>query len=79
MGRFFDSFKPIARFLPEVSKPTGRVSFTEKLFWTGIVLIIYLVMRLVPLWGWDRRDNKTHSFQSASSWVDTEEGSLSSG
>lgn len=51
MGRFFDSFKPIAHFLPEVSKPTGRVRFTEKLFWTGIVLIIYLVMRLVPLWG----------------------------
>lgn len=51
MGRFFDSFKPIARFLPEVSKPTGRVRFTEKLFWTGIALIIYLVMRLVPLWG----------------------------
>jgi len=51
LGRFFDSFKPIARFLPEVSKPSGRVSFTEKLFWTGIVLIIYLVMRLVPLWG----------------------------
>jgi preprotein translocase SecY subunit len=51
LGRFFDAFKPIARFLPEVSKPTGRVRFTEKLFWTGIVLIIYLVMRLVPLWG----------------------------
>jgi len=51
LGRFFDSFKPIARFLPEVSKPTGRVRFTEKLFWTGIALIIYLVMRLVPLWG----------------------------
>jgi len=51
LGRFFDSFKPIAHFLPEVSKPTGRVRFTEKLFWTGIVLIIYLVMRLVPLWG----------------------------
>jgi len=31
--------------------PTGRVSFNEKLFWTGIVLIVYLVMRLIPLWG----------------------------
>ncbi len=51
MGRFFDAFRPIARFLPEVSKPTGRVGFNEKLFWTGIVLIVYLVMRLIPLWG----------------------------
>ncbi|MBO3802614.1 MAG: preprotein translocase subunit SecY [Candidatus Brockarchaeota archaeon] len=51
MGRFFDAFRPIARFLPEVTKPAGRVGFNEKLFWTGVVLIVYLVMRLIPLWG----------------------------
>jgi preprotein translocase SecY subunit len=51
LGRFFDAFRPISHYLPEVSMPSGRVSFNEKLFWTGIVLIVYLVMRLIPLWG----------------------------
>ncbi|MGC8998086.1 MAG: preprotein translocase subunit SecY [Candidatus Bathyarchaeia archaeon] len=43
-GRFLNLFKPIARFIPEVKAPERRVSFNEKLFWTAIALIIYLVM-----------------------------------
>jgi len=43
-GRFLNMFKPIARFIPEVKAPERRVSFNEKLFWTAIALIIYLVM-----------------------------------
>jgi len=43
-GRFLNLFKPIARFIPEVKAPERRVSFNEKLFWTAIALIVYLVM-----------------------------------
>ncbi|MBS7643326.1 preprotein translocase subunit SecY [Candidatus Bathyarchaeota archaeon] len=51
MGRFLDAFKPIARFMPEVKPPVRKVGFSEKLFWTGLVLVIYLVMCEVPLYG----------------------------
>jgi preprotein translocase SecY subunit len=43
-GRFLNFFKPISRFIPEVKAPKRRVSFNEKLFWTAVALIIYLVM-----------------------------------
>ncbi|MEM3704086.1 MAG: preprotein translocase subunit SecY, partial [Candidatus Bathyarchaeia archaeon] len=43
-GRFLNFFKPMARFVPEVKAPERRVGFNEKLFWTAIALIIYLVM-----------------------------------
>jgi protein transport protein SEC61 subunit alpha len=50
-GRFLSLFKPIARIIPEIKSPERRVRFNEKLFWTGLVLIIYLVMSEVPLFG----------------------------
>jgi len=43
-GKFLNFFKPISRFVPEVKAPERRVSFNEKLFWTAIALVIYLVM-----------------------------------
>jgi preprotein translocase subunit SecY/protein transport protein SEC61 subunit alpha len=50
-GRFLNLFKPIARAVPEIKAPERRVRFNEKLFWTALVLIIYLVMCEVPLYG----------------------------
>ena len=50
-GRFFLTFKPIAKFLPEVVPPKRRVDLGRKLIWTGLVLIIYLIMSQVPLYG----------------------------
>ena len=50
-GRFLSLFKPIGRVLPEIKKPERKVSFNEKLFWTGLVLVIYLVMAQIPLYG----------------------------
>ncbi|MBI1969698.1 preprotein translocase subunit SecY, partial [Candidatus Woesearchaeota archaeon] len=38
--------------LPEVSSPTQRrLSFKEKLKWTLLILILYYILRLVPLFG----------------------------
>jgi len=50
-GRFLSLFKPVSRFTPEVGSPTRKVSFNEKLFWTGLALALYLVMAEVPLYG----------------------------
>jgi preprotein translocase SecY subunit len=50
-GRFLRLFKPIARGIPEIKPPERRVRFNEKIFWTALVLIIFLVMSEVPLYG----------------------------
>ncbi|MEM2688956.1 MAG: preprotein translocase subunit SecY [Candidatus Bathyarchaeia archaeon] len=50
-GRFLNAFKPLARFIPEVKAPERRVGFNERLFWTAMALIVYLVMASIPLYG----------------------------
>jgi preprotein translocase SecY subunit len=50
-GRFLSLFRPLARVLPEIKVPERKVSFNEKIFWTAIVLIIYLVMSEIALYG----------------------------
>jgi preprotein translocase SecY subunit len=50
-GRFLSLFKPLSRVMPEVATPARKVGFNEKLFWTAIALILYLVMAEVPLYG----------------------------
>jgi len=50
-GRFLSLFKPIARGIPEIKAAERRVSFNEKIFWTALVLIIYLVMSEIWLVG----------------------------
>ena len=48
-GRFLSLFGPLSRFLPEVGSPTRKVNFNEKIFWTAMALIIYLVMSEISL------------------------------
>ncbi|MHC1586777.1 MAG: preprotein translocase subunit SecY, partial [Candidatus Hecatellaceae archaeon] len=50
-GRGITALAKLAKFIPEAKKPARRVSFTEKLFWTGLVVVIYLVMTEIPLYG----------------------------
>ena len=50
-GRFLNLFKPIGRILPEIKVPERKVKFNEKIFWTALVLIVYLVMTEIPLYG----------------------------
>ncbi len=50
-GRFLGLFKPVARFLPEAKPPRKRVGFNEKLLWTALALIVYLIMAEIPLYG----------------------------
>ena len=50
-GRGIEAFASLAKGIPEIKKPIKRVHLTEKLFWTGIVVAIYLVMAEIPLYG----------------------------
>ena len=58
-GRFLTLFKPLSRFMPEVGAPARRVGFNEKIFWTAMALVLYLIMSEVPLFrvgragGWE--------------------------
>jgi len=58
-GRFLTLFKPLSRFMPEVSAPVRRVGFNEKIFWIVMALVLYLIMSEVPLFrvgrggGWE--------------------------
>ncbi len=50
-SRFLKLFMPLAKFMPEVKSPERAISFNERMFWTGIVLVVYLVMTEIPLYG----------------------------
>lgn len=50
-GRFLRAFQPLIKFIPEVKAPERRVSFGEKLLWSGLALIIYFIMSEIPLYG----------------------------
>ena len=50
-GRFLKFFSPFVRAMPEIKNPQREVSFKEKFIWTAVVLIIYLIMSNIPLYG----------------------------
>src|ERR687890_1406 len=50
-GLFRTVVKKISPFIPQVEKPKKKITLTNKLIWTGIAMLIYLVMGQVPLFG----------------------------
>ncbi len=48
---FLRILSPAVRIMPEVKAPDREVSFREKAVWTIVVLIIFLVMSHMPLYG----------------------------
>ncbi|TXT55572.1 MAG: Protein translocase subunit SecY [Promethearchaeota archaeon] len=50
-SKFLRAFSPLIRVLPEVKQPQREVSFKEKLIWTVLALVIYLIMSQIPLYG----------------------------
>ncbi|MBA3064077.1 preprotein translocase subunit SecY [Candidatus Woesearchaeota archaeon] len=61
--------------LPEVSGPTQkRLSFKEKLKWTGIVLILFFILGMIPLFGLGQ--NALSQFEYLSTVLAAQFGSL---
>jgi protein transport protein SEC61 subunit alpha len=50
---FLRALSPFVRIMPEVRQPDREVSFREKVVWTAIVLIVFLIMSHMPLFGVD--------------------------
>src|SRR5215210_4430507 len=50
-GLFRTIIKTLSPFIPQVEKPKKKITLTNKLIWTGIAMLIYLVMGQVPLFG----------------------------
>ncbi|GKT84537.1 protein transport protein SEC61 subunit alpha [Colletotrichum tofieldiae] len=55
--RFLDLVKPFVPFLPEVQQPETKIPFNQKLMWTALTLLIFLVMSQMPLYGIVSSDN----------------------
>lgn len=52
----------VSRLMPEVVKPKKRVSLAEKLVWTALAMLIYLIMGEVYLYGVPRTQVTEHFF-----------------
>ncbi|MFX1560063.1 MAG: preprotein translocase subunit SecY [Promethearchaeota archaeon] len=53
-SRFLKALSPFVRIMPEVKTPDREVSFREKFVWTALILIIFLIMSHMPLYGVDK-------------------------
>ncbi|MHA2240156.1 MAG: hypothetical protein ACXACE_00995 [Candidatus Thorarchaeota archaeon] len=51
---FLKALSPFVRVMPEVKTPEREVSFREKAIWTIIILILFLLMSHIPLYGVDK-------------------------
>ncbi|CAD6568236.1 MAG: translocon subunit [Cyphobasidiales sp. Tagirdzhanova-0007] len=49
--RFLDLVKPFSPILPEIAAPDRKVPFTQKVGWTAVTLLIFLVCSQIPLFG----------------------------
>ncbi len=61
-GRFLKFFSPFVRIMPEIKQPQREVSFKEKFVWTALVLIIYLIMSNIPLYGVKLEDSTDYLY-----------------
>jgi len=50
-GKFLTALSPLVRVMPEVKPPDREISFKEKFLWTAVVLIVFLIMSNIPLYG----------------------------
>jgi len=46
-----DVLANISKYIPTVKRPERKPTLYERFMWTGIVLVIYLIMANIPLWG----------------------------
>ena len=49
--RILPYLRPVVGFLPEVEKPTKVIPLRDKLIWTLLALLIFLVSSQIPLYG----------------------------
>src|SRR3990167_2030403 len=67
-------YDTILENLPEVSKPTDRLTFKTKLIWTLIILVTFYLLQLIPLYGLGQ--NALQTFELLSLILGAEFGSI---
>ena len=68
-------YHPILYNLPEVAGPTQKkLSFSEKLKWTGLILVLFFILGIVPLFGLG--DNALSQFEFLSMILGASFGSI---
>jgi preprotein translocase SecY subunit len=53
-----DVVKSAATILPEVPKPKQKPGLSEKFIWTGLALVLYLLMAITPLYDYGNRTDQ---------------------
>ncbi|MEM3145109.1 MAG: preprotein translocase subunit SecY, partial [Thermoproteota archaeon] len=48
---FLEAMEKIEPYVFQIEAPTRKVGFTTRLVWTGLVLVLYLIMGYIPLYG----------------------------
>ena len=48
---FKEIVKKVQVYVPQVPKPKKKLSLTERFLWSGIALLLYLIMGQIPLYG----------------------------
>ncbi|MBA7706102.1 Protein translocase subunit SecY [subsurface metagenome] len=61
-SKFLRFFSPFIRAMPEIKTPDREVSFKEKIIWTVVALIIYIVMSNIPLFGVDIQETEDYFY-----------------
>ncbi|MHA1144700.1 MAG: preprotein translocase subunit SecY [Candidatus Helarchaeota archaeon] len=59
---FLKALSPLIRITPEVKPPEREVSFKEKVAWTIVVLVLFLIMSNTPLFGIPRNAGTDYFF-----------------
>jgi len=49
--RVLKGLQPVMAIVPEVPEPEKRISMKDRILWTIIVLLLYLVCSQIPLYG----------------------------
>ncbi len=61
-GAFIKFFTPFVRVMPEIKNPQREVAFKEKFIWTAVVLVIYIVMSNIPLYGVELQESTDYFY-----------------
>lgn len=61
-SRFLQILSPFVKIMPEVKPPEKEVAFKEKFIWTAVVLLIYLLMSNLPIWGISRESGTDYFY-----------------
>ncbi|MHA1377753.1 MAG: preprotein translocase subunit SecY [Candidatus Helarchaeota archaeon] len=59
---FLKILAPFVKVMPEVKTPEREVAFKEKFIWTAVVLLAYLIMANLPLWGITRESGTDYFY-----------------